>query len=407
VAMPGENSFLTHSCQGHPKLIFARRGTVLATVSFDHARFLRPYTKTLWSRGDMQLTDASARAMAKWFDRNGLRLYQQEIDREDGERARQDAFRAELPPGVRGCLRPPPHEAGMFDIKDLEPPPECRELFASEVPDPVERAHAIFRALGQLDGEWNSWGRAEAVVLDGANGIGADSLVAAIKGIGKDPIEIRGAARVLFGSREGGGQRIKELEPKVAEDLAVRLAPGIFAEGDSHNSRSLPLKLARFWSAAVNRVLLDAAGRADESEDRPCSKSLVNEANASLSALVVLAERRLANPAVIRAAAARDWRCPTNRASARVAAALAEGALPTAQDLKDSDVTAALMTLRRLKGKPTRQAEQLAREALFCHPWGVVSESTERWLAHLTRTQLDARQGRAQPSPRSVTVLCR
>jgi hypothetical protein len=374
-------------CRGQPKIIFAGQGTVLATVSFDHVQFLRPYTKTLWSEADMVLTDASARAMAKWFDRHGLHLYQREIDHNDEARAKEDAFRSSLPPGIRGCLHQPSAGSGSLDSTGLsDSPPECRgravcDRFASEVPDQIQRAHVIFRALGHLDGWWDAYDQDEAMVLDCARRIDPESLVAAIKGIVRDPIENGGAARVLFGSRREGAEWFKDLEPRIAEELAVRVAPGIFAAGDSHNARNLPWKLARFRSASANRVLLEAAEHAGQSDDRSCSRDGLDDANAPLSALVVLAERRRANPTVIKAAAARNWRCAVNRAAAHVAAALAGGVLPRAEDLKDADGTTAMMALRRFQERPTRQAVQIARETLLDHDWGVVREATKSWLA--------------------------
>jgi hypothetical protein len=166
-----------------------------------------------------------------------------------------------------------------------------------------------------------------------------------------------------------------------AERLTLRIAPAAFAEGDSHISRRLPLKLARFESAAANRVLLDGAARAGEGEDRPCVE--LSEANASLSALVVLATRRRADASAIKAAVSREWQCPANRAAARVAAALVGGQMPTSEDLQGSDRTTALMTLERLKRNPNRKAQELARSTLLVHPWSEVRDETRRWLARL------------------------
>jgi hypothetical protein len=52
-------------------------------------------------------------------------------------------------------------------------------------------------------------------------------------------------------------------------------------------------------------------------------------------------------------AVAHPWRCRANRSAALIAGALSANRLPEAKDLKAADVTAALMTLARIKREPT------------------------------------------------------
>ena len=381
-----EGQYIHHLCVGHPKIRLALHGRVVAEFSFDHVSLLRPYSKGLWSESDVQLTNTSARAMAAWFAHHGLRIYQQEFEGGDNEQARWDAFRAEFPLSTRAFLpkktssirafRP---ESGNGQTEDCSP--QSLEPLSSEIPDQVERAHVIFRALGRLGTDWNSYTEEEATVLRWAGCLDPDHLVAAIDDVGNDPGELRGAARVLFRPRPGGERFLMRQPRATAERLALRIASAAFAEGDSYISRRLPLKLARFESAAANRVLFDGAARAVEGEDRPCVGT--SEANASLSALVVLAARRRANASAIKAAASREWQCPANRAAARVAAALVGGQMPTREDLQGSDRTTGLMTLERLKRNPNRKAQELARSTLLVHPWSEVRDETKRWLASL------------------------
>lgn len=86
-----EGSWSHHMCVNATRIELRRGKKRVASFSFDHVSTLRPIQGKLWGSGDVFVTDASARSIAKWFADRGFREYSDEIAREDDERARRTA----------------------------------------------------------------------------------------------------------------------------------------------------------------------------------------------------------------------------------------------------------------------------------------------------------------------------
>ena len=379
-----DNVFSTHLCRGHPQIRLYPRGQLAAEVSFDHVKYLRPYSESLWPDGDAELTESSARSMAAWFKRHGLSMYQDQFDHNEREAAKREAFLAAFPPkSMRRIQRRRDDWITFSDrTKDDGPcKPGSQRPLSQEVRDPVERIRVICRGLGPLRGSWSSYDEEEGVVLEWARCAQPEHLAPAVEGL-SDATALRGAARILFGAMPNGRRWLTRLQAPVAERLALRVAPLVFLEDDQENAPRLPRLLSTFRSDAITNVLQSVAAGAAQLKDAPCGEMAY--ASAPLSALVVLAERRRADPDVAQAAMAREWQCATNRAAADTATALTVGDLPSADDLASADETTLLMALRRLQEDGSREAIDVAFAVLLDGRWGIVHEETRAWLQALS-----------------------
>jgi hypothetical protein len=368
-----------HGCGGFPHIRLFRRGVMVAEFSFDHVSMLRPLSDNLWSGGDVSVTDASARAIAAWFDRKGFHVYKDDLDREDRDRAKQEAFLKSFPPSIEAILR---------DADETKPE---GDVLASVIPNNLERTKVICHALGSLDSYWFGIPADVGLVLGWAESLSSQSLAAAIDGFGDKSVELRGAAQLLFGWRPGASPRLANVDLATRDRVIARAATAIFDGPLSDNQRKLPLRIMHLTLPKVEKVLQRQAERVQRARNDSCP-SLPDE-EPSLAALTALAGRGKADPRMVAAANRRRWKCSGNAAAAHIAAALAVGHVPNTDDIQAAVETSALVVLQHLRDFPTQTSIDLAFASLLDHKFGVVRGETADWLADLAGLHLPEEQG--------------
>ncbi|MBI5528628.1 MAG: hypothetical protein HY897_20045 [Deltaproteobacteria bacterium] len=372
-----DGSSTSHGCSGHPIIRLYRKTVLLTTFSFDHVHFLRPLSGNLWETGDVEVTRKSAGAIARWFKKRGYSVYQDEIDENQREADKLEAFYAVFPASVSAVLKST-SLGSSNDYETGDPDP-----LAVAVPDDVKRAGMICRALGILDDRWFAYSKPDDLLLLWSRNIPPKALVAAIDAFRDGGPELTGAARVFFDNRLAGEALVHRVDSATADRLGARLAAHVFSGSNERNARQLPRHLARLTGPGVDRVLRTEAARVSAAKEGGCPES--GPAIPALSCMVVLSGRRTADPAIVEAAGARSWQCAANKAAFRISDALASNKLPDYEDVKMADAAAGLAILERLKESPTRDAIDFAFDVLLKYGEGEVKRDTIDWLSGLMK----------------------
>lgn len=153
------NSWFHCMCDGTPAVRFYLGNQELALVTSHHGRSVRT---SLWT-SDSILLDSEK--WLKWFDDRGMPGPRREVA-EGAEESRQSAIEyarwlSAMPP----CLRPVwiDDERRQGEQRDNGP---LRKALAEAVPDPRERALALFAWYGSGDGAWSGYSGYETVAAD-------------------------------------------------------------------------------------------------------------------------------------------------------------------------------------------------------------------------------------------------
>jgi hypothetical protein len=193
-----------HGCGGFPIVRLFRGDTLAAEFSFDHVAFLRPRSPNLWRGGDVEVTGASAKAMADWFKRHGYSGYQDELDSARREQERWDAFYSAFPKQVRKFLKD--YRVRYVETSSGLDRIPAADALAAAIPNEHKRAEVICRALGLLDRNWFGATDAESAVLGWAEALSPQTLIRAIDGFADNSPELLGAALCSSGRSHQTGR---------------------------------------------------------------------------------------------------------------------------------------------------------------------------------------------------------
>jgi hypothetical protein len=182
-------------CLGGPTLEFAGPGTTVV-LGLHHGSSIR------WSRWSSDAPLANGRDLADWLAERGVTQVRDELD-EAAERSAADVaamarWEAALPPGMGEVWKACKRESMMTGSVDVGP---FRLALDEHLPDPAERARALFRSNGSGEGPWSGFPSHETLLESLLLETDTSVLVAALGAldIDADPAVAEGAARYFAG----------------------------------------------------------------------------------------------------------------------------------------------------------------------------------------------------------------